>query len=123
MTPGGANPVVHLELQTHNLSRACAFYTSLFRWRTENVRTASGSYLTLDLLEGIGAGIVERDVDPAFWLPYVEVADVREATDLALQLGASPVMDPREGPAGWRSVLVAPAGGPIAMWQGKPSAG
>jgi predicted enzyme related to lactoylglutathione lyase len=29
------------------------------------------------------------------------------------------VLEPREGPAGWRSVIAAPAGAEIALWQPK----
>jgi hypothetical protein len=30
------------------------------------------------------------------------------------------LLEPREGPAGWRSVVSTPAGGEIAFWQPKP---
>jgi predicted enzyme related to lactoylglutathione lyase len=33
--------------------------------------------------------------------------------------GASVLLEPREGPAGWRSVAASPAGGEIAFWQQK----
>jgi predicted enzyme related to lactoylglutathione lyase len=49
----------------------------------------------------------------------VEVAEIAQATDRARALGASVLLDPREGPAGWRSVVAAPAGGEIAFWQPK----
>jgi hypothetical protein len=29
------------------------------------------------------------------------------------------LLEPREGPAGWRSVVAAPAAGEIALWQPK----
>jgi hypothetical protein len=29
------------------------------------------------------------------------------------------LLEPREGPAGWRSVVATPAGGEIAFWQQK----
>jgi hypothetical protein len=114
-----ANPVVHLELHTGNLSRACAFYTRLFGWRAETIDAGCGSYLALELGSAIEGGVVERDTERPLWLPYVEVADVAEATQRARQLGASVLLEPREGPAGWRSVLAAPAGAPIALWQQK----
>ncbi len=41
------------------------------------------------------------------------------ATELAEQLGGSVVLEPPEGPAGWRSVITAPDGGEIAFWQWK----
>jgi predicted enzyme related to lactoylglutathione lyase len=114
-----ANPVVHLELHTDNLARACDFYTRLFAWRAETVREDCGSYLALDLASGIDAGVVERDVEHPRWLPYVEVADVDGTTVRAQRLGASVVLEPREGPAGWRSVLAVPTGAEIALWQPK----
>ena len=119
MIEASANPVAYLELQTNDLPRACAFYTRLFGWRAETIRVGLQSYLTLDLGAGIEGGIVERDTDRPLWLPYVEVADVTETTEHACMLGASTVVTPREGPAGWRSVLATPAGAEIALWQPK----
>jgi predicted enzyme related to lactoylglutathione lyase len=114
-----ASPVVHLELHTGNLARACAFYTRLFGWRVEQIDVDCGSYLALELGNGIGGGIVERDADRSLWLPYVEVADVVAATERAGLLGAQVLLVPREGPAGWRSVIATPAGAELALWQPK----
>jgi predicted enzyme related to lactoylglutathione lyase len=112
---------VHLELNTGNLPRACAFYTQLLGWRAQTIHLGSGSYLGLELGNGVEGGVVERETDIALWLPYVEVDDVAGLTERALTLGASVRLEPREGPAGWRSVLKAPAGGEIALWQPKAS--
>ena len=119
MRPVPPNPVVHLELHTNNLPSACAFYTRLFGWPAESVHTGSGDYLRLVLGDRIEGGVVEHDTEHPFWLPYVEVPDVREATERARQLGASVLLSPREGPAGWRSILTTPAGGETALWQPK----
>ena len=48
-----------------------------------------------------------------------EVERIDAATDRARDLGASVLLGPREGPAGWRSVVWTPAGGEIALWQQK----
>ena len=119
MRPVCVNPVVHLELHTGNLSRACAFYTQLFGWHAEQIAVYGGSYLALDLGNGIEGGVVEVDTDRSLWLPYVVVTDVAEATEQARLLGASVTLEPREGPAGWRSVFTVPAGAEIALWQPK----
>ena len=119
MRQGVRHPVVHLELHTGNLPRAIAFYARLFDWRAETVHTGAGEYVTLELSDRIEGGVVEHDTERAFWLPYVEVADVAAATESAQVLGASVLLPPREGPAGWRSVLAAPACGEIALWQPK----
>jgi predicted enzyme related to lactoylglutathione lyase len=113
------NPVVHLELQTGNLSRACAFYTRLLGWRAERITVGSRSYLALELSTAIEGGVVEREAEGSSWLPYVEVGDVAAATERACSLGASLLLEPREGPAGWRSVVGVPEGADIALWQPK----
>jgi predicted enzyme related to lactoylglutathione lyase len=121
--PAVAHPVVHLELRTHNLPRACAFYTSLFGWSAETVRVDAGAYLALVLGEGFEGGVVELETERTAWLPYVEVPDIEAATERARRLGAAVLLDQREGPAGWRSVLAVPAGAEIALWQSKAGRG
>jgi predicted enzyme related to lactoylglutathione lyase len=119
MTPSSSHPVVHLELHTGDLSSARAFYARLCGWQPERIDAGCGSYLALELGGGLGGGIVECETRRPLWLPYVEVDRVAEATERARQLEASVLLEPREGPAGWRSVVAAPAGGEIAFWQPK----
>jgi predicted enzyme related to lactoylglutathione lyase len=119
MTPSHPNPVVHLELHTGDLERASTFYSRLLRWRPERIEAADGSYLALDLGGGFGGGIVECGTRRPVWLPYVEVAAIDEVTDRARRLGASVLLEPREGPTGWRGVVASPEGAEIAFWQPK----
>ena len=112
-------PVVHLELHTGDLHGARELYAELCGWRGERIETRHGSYLALDLGNGLGGGIVECETRRPIWLPYVAVADIREATGIARDLGATVLLDAREGPAGWRSVVATPTGGEIAFWQQK----
>jgi predicted enzyme related to lactoylglutathione lyase len=112
------DPVVHLELHTGNLPRACAFYTQLFGWRVERIEVGSSSYMALGL-GGLEGGVVESDTESSLWLPYVEVDDIAVTTERARELGANIALEPREGPAGWRSVIAAPAGAGVALWQPK----
>lgn len=67
----------------------------------------------------MGGGIVECQAPRPLWLPYVEVADIIVATERAQALGALVLLDAREGPAGWRSVVATSSGGEIALWQSK----
>jgi predicted enzyme related to lactoylglutathione lyase len=120
MAPTPPNQLAHLELHTRNQLRASAFYAGLFGWRPELVAAAGCSYLALDLGERVGGGIVECGAERALWLPYVSVPDVTEAIERAKGLGARVLLSPREGPAGWRSVVEAPDGAEIAFWQSKP---
>ena len=119
MTAAATNPIVHLELHTGDLRGASAFYERLFGWHPERVGAGRCAYTALDLGRGLGGGIVECETRRPVWLPYVEVPDVADVTERARGLGAAVLLDPREGPAGWRSVVAEPAGAEIAFWQPK----
>ena len=113
-----ASRVVHLELHTGDLERASAFYAACCGWTPQPIETAHGAYHSM----GLGRGIVRCGARRPVWLPYVEVDDVAAATDRARALGASVLLEPREGPAGWRSVVTAGAGGEVAFWQPREGA-
>ena len=113
------NPVFHLELHTGDLPGAVAFYGQLLGWRPERIRAGSGSYLTLGVGDRVGGGIVECEAEHPLWVPYVAVPDVRGVTARAEGLGSDVLIDPREGPHGWRSVISAQDGGELALWQPK----
>jgi uncharacterized protein len=110
--------VVHLELHTEDLTGAQAFYSGLCGWLPDEVRTRFGSYHALDL-GPTGGGIVQCATDRPVWLPYVEVQEIGEQTERARGLGGRVVLEPREGPTGWRSVVASPAAGELALWQPK----
>ena len=111
--------VVHLELHTPDQVRAAAFYAELLQWRTHVVRAAAGSYLSLETGAHLGGGVVECATRQPLWLPYVEVDRIDESTELARQLGAVVLLEPRAGPSGWRSVVSSGNAGEVALWQPK----
>jgi predicted enzyme related to lactoylglutathione lyase len=119
MMPAQSKPVVHLELHSGDMERARAFYSQLCGWPQERIEGGSAPYLALELGRGLGGGIVECPTERPLWLPYVEVDRIAEATDRARWLGASVLLEPREGPAGWRSVVRTPTAGELALWQSK----
>jgi len=119
MTTSLPSRIVHLELHTGDRRSASAFYSQLLDWRGEQIDTDAGSYHALRLGDDLGGGIVECGAGRAMWLPYVEVDCVDEATDRARELGARVLLAPREGQAGWRSVIATPEGGEVALWQQK----
>jgi uncharacterized protein len=116
-----ANRLVHLELHTADRSRALAFYAQLCGWRPEQVRAGSGAYTAFEL-GSVGGGVVECGAERSLWLPYVAVDDVAGATERARDLGAAVLLEPREGPAGRRSVITSPQTGDLALWEPKPVA-
>jgi len=119
MSTAAPNPVVHLELHSRDLPEASAFYAELLGWRRERIEVSASSYLGLELGRGVSGGLVQCPAERSLWLPYVEVADVRAMTARAQRLGATVLLGPREGPAGWRSVIGSRAGAEVALWQQK----
>jgi uncharacterized protein len=119
MNSRAANPVIHLELHTGDLRGAVDFYTRLFDWRPERIRAGAGSYLALGMGNGVGGGVVECETKQSLWVPYVDVQDVKLSTERARDLGGQVLLDPREGPHGFRSVVATPEGGEVAFWQSK----
>ena len=119
MTSPSHAPVLHLELHTANLGRALGFYSELLGWRVERIEAGRSSYVAIDLGDRVGGGAVECGTDRPLWIPYVAVPDITAATDRARRLGAGVPLEPREGPAGWRSVVAAPGAGEIALWESK----
>jgi predicted enzyme related to lactoylglutathione lyase len=119
MTPTAPRPLAHLELHTSDRDGAQGFYAQLLGWRPELIEVAERSYLALDLGDGPSGGIVECGTERALWLPYVSVPDIAAVTERGRALGAQVMLEPREGPAGWRSVITVPGAGEIALWQSK----
>jgi predicted enzyme related to lactoylglutathione lyase len=113
-------PIVHLELHTGDVSAARDYYLRLCGWSTQPVPTGNGPYQAMDVGNGgVGGGIVQCGTPRALWLPYVEVDRVDSATERARDLGARVLLPPREGPAGWRSVVRSATGAELAFWQPK----
>jgi hypothetical protein len=111
--------VVHLELHTGDLQAASTFYRGLLGWQSEWIETRAGTYCALETGGGLRAGIAQCGIERPAWLPYVAVRRIDEVTDRARRLGAAVTLEPREGPVGWRSVVSAPNGGEVALWQPK----
>ena len=111
--------VIHLELHTGDQQSAAAVYAELCGWTPEQIATKHGDYLSLRMGNGLGGGVVECPARRPLWLPYVEVPDVDAALARARGVGATVLLEPRESPHGWRSVVATEHGGEIAFWQAK----
>ena len=117
-----ANPFVHIELDTSDLSKAKTFYTKLFDWKLEDVPVEMGSYTMIHVGEGTGGGMMKQPVPgaPSAWLAYVQVDDIAAATKKAKSLGASIMKDVTEVMgAGWLSIIIDPTGAALGLWKPK----
>jgi predicted enzyme related to lactoylglutathione lyase len=72
--------------------------------------------------KGTGGGIMKHPVPgaPSAWLAYVEVDDIKTATNKAKSLGATIMTDVTEVMGmGWLSILIDPTGAALGLWQTK----
>jgi len=118
-----ANPFVHVELNTSDPAKAKAFYGKLFDWKLEDVQMGpAGTYTMIDVGGGTGGGLMKHPMPgaPSTWLAYVNVDDIRAATEKAKALGATIAKDVTEIPgAGWFSIITDPTGATLGLWKGK----
>src|SRR6266404_2131873 len=121
-----ANPFVHIELNTPDPEKAKAFYSKLFQWQLEdvpNTAVPTGNYTIIKVGNGTGGGIMRQiPGGPAGWLPYVEVEDIRPATEKAKSLGGEVMKNVTEVMGmGWFSIIRDPTGAVLGLWQSKSS--
>jgi uncharacterized protein len=117
-----ANPFVHVELNTTDLNKAKSFYTKLFDWKLEDMPMGPESYTMIKVGEGTGGGMMKQPVPgaPSSWLAYVEVSDIKAATEKARSLGATVMRDVTEVMgAGWLSIIIDPTGAALGLWKPK----
>jgi hypothetical protein len=118
-----ANPFVHIELNSTDVTRAKAFYGKLFGWKLKDVPMPDFTYTTIDVGKGTGGGMMPQLMPdtPSFWLPYVVVDDIDAATKKAKQLGAKVMKDVTSVmEMGWLSIITDPTGAIFGLWEAKP---
>ncbi|MHB8481480.1 MAG: VOC family protein [Nitrospiria bacterium] len=113
-----ANPFVHVELQTRDLTKAKIFYKSLFDWKLEEIPDMS--YTMIRVGEGTGGGMWKNPDTPSQWLAYVLVNDIIASTKKAKSLGAKVCKEVTEVPGmGRLSIIMDPTGATLGLWQPK----
>lgn len=117
-----ANPFVHVELATTDLEKAKGFYGKLFDWKLTDMPMPSGTYTMIDVGEGTGGGMMKNPMPgaPSAWMAYVQVDDIKAATEKARSLGAAICKDVTEITGfGWLSILTDPTGATFGLWEPK----
>ena len=94
MTPG---IVSWNELVTNDPAGSREFYTKLFGWSIEEMAMPEGTYCFLKLGERPVGGMLqmppEAEGAPTMWMPYVTVANLKDAVAKAIG-GAAVSLDP-----------------------------
>jgi uncharacterized protein len=117
-----ANPFVHIELNSTDVEKSKAFYGKLFDWELEDVPMSDQTYTMIKVGKGTGGGMMKQMIPGAgvSWLAYVEVDDIRAATDKAKSLGAKVMKDVTDVMGmRWLSILTDPTGAMFGLSQAK----
>lgn len=116
-----ANPFVHVELNTTDVTKAKSFFGSLFDWKLEDIPMGPGEvYTMIGVGGGTAGGMMKHPVPgaPSMWLAYVGVDDIQASTKKAKSLGATVMKDVTEVPGmGWLSIIQDPTGAVLGLWK------
>ena len=107
----------YAQLQTHDHEGAKSFYASLFDWK---VTDSQPHYSEMSTGGPIGAGVMPapNPEGPAFWLPYIAVANLEAKLGEAEKLGGKIMVPPMVVPGKGRyAVITDPSGAAIGLWQ------
>ncbi|MGH6611525.1 MAG: VOC family protein [Burkholderiaceae bacterium] len=117
------NPFVHVELNSTDPAKSKEFYGTLFNWQMQDMPMPEiGTYTLINVGEGTGGGMMKQLMPgaPSAWMAYVNVDDVKAATQKASSLGATVCKDVTEVPnMGWFSIITDPTGAMLGLWQNK----
>jgi predicted enzyme related to lactoylglutathione lyase len=115
---------VHIELNTDDVTKAKAFYRSVFKWKLADQKMGPGmTYTMIDVGKGTGGGMQKKPMAeaPTSWLPYVEVESVDKTLAKARKSGAQVVVERMEIPgAGAMGIFIDPTGAALGVWEPAP---
>jgi uncharacterized protein len=114
------NHFVHCELTTNDPKKAQAFYAKVFDWKIKPVPMPGMEYLMVNTgAKNSGGGIQPPPMPdaPTGWMPYVEVASVKQTLTKAKKLGAKIVVPFTDMGSGALGVFVDPTGATLGVYQ------
>ena len=111
-----ADPFVWFDLRSKDAAKSRAFHEELLGWKVAEIPTGNGTQSMFGAEEP-WASLVAAGGDHVGWFPYVQVEDLRVATDKAKELGATVLQPATEGPAGTYTPIREPGGAVFALFQ------
>jgi len=121
-TPGTPSWV---DIGVPDIPAACAFYSALFGWETQDMGEEAGHY-TMCLLRGKAVAAIgpAQNPGPPAWMTYITVADVDATAQQITDASGTVVVPPFDVmEAGRMAVASDPTGASFSIWQARGSIG
>lgn len=109
------------ELNTHDVKKACDFYSSLLGWRFDEMPSPDGIYRIAKLGDRPVAGVFEMkgknfEGVPPHWLSYIHVDEIDKRVAAAKKAGATIIRDPFDVEGVGRIAILKDAVGALIAW-------
>jgi predicted enzyme related to lactoylglutathione lyase len=107
------------DLGTPDLAGSVAFYSGLFGWDVELGPPETGHYSMARLAGRDVAGLADQqEPGPVVWATYLAVDDLDDTVALAVEHGATVIVEPTDVmEAGRFAVIADPGGAVVSFWQ------
>jgi len=118
-----ANEFAHIELMTHDLEAAKAFYTELFDWEWEESPMEQGTYWMIKTGKDPMGGMMKAPQPeiPPYWMVYTKVEDVAGILEKVKELGGEVFVEATPIPGmGAFGTFKDPTGGVMSVWEPEP---
>jgi uncharacterized protein len=110
--------ICHFEIPVDNSERAQKFYGELFGWSFDNMTIGGTSYWSIKTPDGIGGGLMQRQMNGQQPVNYVLVTSVQESLDKAGKLGANVLVGRTPVPGmGWFAIVQDTENNTIGLWE------
>lgn len=114
---------VHFEIPADDVEKLAPFYQQLFGWKIERIAPEYWMVETDHSGQGIGGGMMKRQLPQQQILVYFQVESVDEFAAQVRALGGQVVVGKRAVPTmGYFAVCLDPQHNAFALWQTDPSA-
>ncbi|HZA39386.1 MAG TPA: VOC family protein [Actinomycetota bacterium] len=110
------DPFVWFDLRSTDAAKSRAFHEELFGWKVAEVPTGNGT-LSMIGAEEPWASLIADAGEHVGWFPYIQVDDLKAATERAEKLGATVLQPATEGPAGTYTPIREPGGAVFALFE------
>ncbi|HEX6572561.1 MAG TPA: VOC family protein [Steroidobacteraceae bacterium] len=116
---GGVGEWAWLDLWSNDVDKAAQFYRSVIGYETVPAGDAATTRSGVHLVSGgyVRAGIMQKR-DPkttSVWLPYVRVADAKQAADAARAAGGRVIYEPAPLGGAVVGIIADPTGAPVGI--------